>query len=333
VMQGEHILTSRATIPPTVPGGAAAGHALAEQRCGNCASILTGAYCATCGQHAHAGARTLAAVLHDAWHDVTHLDGRLWRTLWLLLVRPGQLTVDYFQERRARYLPPVRLYLVLSLLFFSFSLAPGVPHNMPAISKAAPSTLAQVAKTQQQGGSDSPLSALGKVDIAVHLSCDNIQVGGIAAAERAARDACVRAKQDGGASFLKSLAHNIPKMMFVFLPLLAAVMALLYWRPRRYYVEHLVYLLHNHSALFLSFTLLSLLDLWASIWQRLSVLDVASGIMTLLYAIWYPYRSMRRYYAQGGALTAFKYALLASAYLVCLVFTLVGTAFVTALES
>jgi hypothetical protein len=251
----------------------------------------------------------------------------------LLLARPGQLTVEYFQDRRARYLPPVRLYLVLSLLFFSFSLAPGVSHEMPAISKASPSAMAPVGQTHDEGGSDSPLSTGARGRIEERLSCDAIQVGGIAAAERVAREACERAKQDGGVSFLKSLAHNIPKMMFVFLPLLAAVMTLLYWQPRRYYVEHLVYLLHNHSALFLSFTLLSLLDLWAGIWQRLSLLDAAGGIITLLYAFWYPYKSMRRYYAQGSVLTVFKYTVIAFSYLICLFFTLVGTAFVTALES
>ena len=40
--------------------------------------------------------------------------------------------------------------------------------------------------------------------------------------------------------------------MFVFLPLLALVMKLLYWRPRRYYVEHLLFLVHNHAFVFLA---------------------------------------------------------------------------------
>jgi hypothetical protein len=94
-----------------------------------------------------------------------------------------------------------------------------------------------------------------------------------------------------------------------------------------------VYLLHNHSALFLWFALLNFIDLCAGIWQRLSWLDAVVGILTLIYAFWYPYKSMRRYYAQGRALTAFKYALIGFSYLICLLFTLVGTAFVTALES
>ena len=94
-----------------------------------------------------------------------------------------------------------------------------------------------------------------------------------------------------------------------------------------------MYLLHSHSALFLLFTLPTLLDLWADIWQGLSSLDAVGGIRVLLYALWYPYKSMRRYYAQGAALTVFKCTPITFSYVISLVFLLVGTAFVTALES
>ena len=57
--------------------------------------------------------------LHQvATEDLTHADSRLWRTLAALLFKPGHLTREFLAGRRARYLPPVRLYLVLSVLFF-----------------------------------------------------------------------------------------------------------------------------------------------------------------------------------------------------------------------
>ena len=49
---------------------------------------------------------------------ISHTDSRLWRTLAALLLRPGYLTREFLAGRRARYLPPVRLYLVISLVFF-----------------------------------------------------------------------------------------------------------------------------------------------------------------------------------------------------------------------
>ena len=91
----------------------------APSHCGNCEAPLAGAYCAQCGQSAHESARSMHALWHDGWHSITHLDGRLWRTLWLLLVKPGEVTRQYMANRRASFLPPFRLYLVLSLLFFA----------------------------------------------------------------------------------------------------------------------------------------------------------------------------------------------------------------------
>ena len=88
--------------------------------CANCGATLTGPYCSQCGQHAHGSARSMATLLHEAWHVFTHADSRVWRTLLVLLFRPGVLTLEYFQGRRERYLPPVRLYLIASVLFFSF---------------------------------------------------------------------------------------------------------------------------------------------------------------------------------------------------------------------
>ena len=58
--------------------------------CGNCGAALSGPYCSACGQHAHESARSIGVLFHDAWHLATHLDGRLWQTLYILLFKPGK---------------------------------------------------------------------------------------------------------------------------------------------------------------------------------------------------------------------------------------------------
>src|ERR1700727_3234594 len=70
--------------------------------CGNCGATLMGPYCFDCGQHRHESARSVAALFEDAWHVATHVDGRFWQTLYILLFKPGKLTKEYFAERRAR---------------------------------------------------------------------------------------------------------------------------------------------------------------------------------------------------------------------------------------
>lgn len=86
--------------------------------CLNCGADLVGQYCGQCGQRATARLISLWELLRDAFGDLFELDSRLWRTLVPILVRPGVLTRDYLQGRRARYMPPFRMYLVLSLIFF-----------------------------------------------------------------------------------------------------------------------------------------------------------------------------------------------------------------------
>ncbi|HET9473089.1 MAG TPA: DUF3667 domain-containing protein, partial [Steroidobacteraceae bacterium] len=71
----------------------------------------------------------------EAFESITHADSRLWRTLGYLLARPGRLTSEFFAGRRVRYLPPFRLYLVISLLFFVIA---GLPDPNEEPETAAP---------------------------------------------------------------------------------------------------------------------------------------------------------------------------------------------------
>lgn len=86
--------------------------------CLNCGAVLVGQYCGQCGQRATNRLISLWELMRDAFGDLFELDSRLWRTLVPLLVRPGLLTRDYLEGRRARYMPPFRMYLILSLIFF-----------------------------------------------------------------------------------------------------------------------------------------------------------------------------------------------------------------------
>ena len=86
--------------------------------CLNCGTELRGQYCGNCGQRASNRLISLWELTRDAFGDLFEIDSRLWRTLIPLLIRPGTLTKDYLEGRRARYMPPFRMYLVLSVVFF-----------------------------------------------------------------------------------------------------------------------------------------------------------------------------------------------------------------------
>lgn len=262
------------------------------------------------------------ATVHSLWHfmqvaaeDLTHADSRLWRTLAALLFRPGYLTREFLAGRRARYLPPVRLYLVLSVTFFLFLAATQPKVTVLAFQAEHPTTsgllVPKAGETAQQ-----------RAD----RLCGDARYDGPWAARIAplVPQTCRKMVEDGGRHLSAAFLHNLPRAMFVFLPLLAGIMTLLYWRPRRYYVEHLLLLVHNHAFVFLAVMLVWTLNMLLpplAPWLRFAV-----GV----YFVWYMYRSMRVAYGQGRLLTSSKLIVLGFFYLVFGMFTLVVTSFYSA---
>ena len=86
--------------------------------CENCGAPLTGEFCAKCGQHAIDYRRSLFRVLIDAADSFLNWDTKFLKSLGLLLVKPWKLTNDFNAGRRARYVHPLRLYLLASIAFF-----------------------------------------------------------------------------------------------------------------------------------------------------------------------------------------------------------------------
>ena len=86
-------------------------------RCANCDEPTFGAFCHACGQEQRP-LPTLHAFLADGLGDALSVDGRLWHTLRPLLLHPGRLSRSYLEGRRIRYVPPLRLYMTVSVLYF-----------------------------------------------------------------------------------------------------------------------------------------------------------------------------------------------------------------------
>jgi len=89
-----------------------------EGACLNCGTALVGPHCHQCGQQAHVH-RTLGAFFHDLVHGLLHFEGKIWRTLPLLVWKPGRLTREYIDGRRASYVSPIALFLFVVFLTFA----------------------------------------------------------------------------------------------------------------------------------------------------------------------------------------------------------------------
>lgn len=99
--------------------GTESAQSAAPPACRNCGAYASGHYCANCGQETALALPTFRSFMREAAGRYVALDGRLWRTLWGLVARPGFLTREYFAGRRRRYIRPARLFLVLYLLLFA----------------------------------------------------------------------------------------------------------------------------------------------------------------------------------------------------------------------
>ena len=246
------------------------------------------------------------SLLQDGWHVLTHVDGRLWRTMGALVARPGRLTREYFLDHRERYIPPVRLYLILSLLFFAFV---GVG----------------------QSGNDATSSDGQLIQLQPAEDCSKLTGDGAIA--RWIRRTCDRVAADRGASTSAALRGNLPRMMFLFLPVLAGAMKLLYWRPRRLYVEHLVFFLHTHSAMYLAILAMVLAG-WLG-----RLLPSVAGFLGWLqaalwfYMVWYLYRALRVMYEQRRRRTIGKFVAIGLVYFVCMMAMLALTAMFSVLTA
>jgi hypothetical protein len=331
----------------------------AQPRCLNCGTRLSGQYCGTCGQRARSRLISLWELISDAFGDLLELDSRLWQTLVPLLIRPGKLTFDYLQGRRARYMPPFRMYLVLSLLFFlvaffnpreKFSLffepvpEPTASEQEAEVADAATQREEVLETLREQGINVDDLSEDFDIEndgLNININGGNVQTDSDCQVDESdledmpawlarrltverLKRACERTQIDGGKDFYNNLLDNIPAALIVLLPLMAFVLKALYPLSKRYYVEHLLFFVHFHAFFFLMLTLQILLlrlSAWVGIPEAIPVLTV---IASSIYIAIYLFLAMRRVYGQGRVITFIKYVVLLVAYMFGFTATMLG---------
>jgi len=273
---------------------------IAVSRCRNCGAPLSGRYCADCSQAADVHVPSTRELLHQALEGITHSDSRLWTTLYSLWFKPGKLTLEFVAGRRVAYLPPFRLYLVLSVIFF-LSASLSHPHGdivrFDDTASAAPMSEASCA--------DAHFASFGR-DWGSRV-----------------RHACLEIVRDKGANLLRVAIATMPKAMFIFLPLVAFLHMLMYWRPRHRYAEHLLFFLHAHAFFFSVMTLMVLSADAAAAWPGV---EKASDFVPLL--LWslplYTVVAMRRVFGRSWTSTLLKASALFVVYMVVLSITLAG---------
>lgn len=223
--------------------------------CLNCGHPLAGHFCASCGQKSVSPNPTFHDLWHEFTHEMLHVDGRLFRSTKLLFTRPGFLTREYCQGRRARYLTPLRLYLIFSILFFAFE-----AYFPP------PATVRQDDR-------------LGRV-----VSFSGINVSGDQLVGNRTPEEVAERVQHANQLW-------VPRLMFVLLPVAALLIMAVTRREKRHFPEHVYFALHLHAAFFGAFLLAHLVRLaripqlnnWIAAWDVLFVAVYTAVAMHAVY--------------------------------------------------
>ncbi len=130
-----------------------------ETNCLNCRTKLTGPFCHHCGQHAHVH-RTLTAFFHDFAHGVLHFEGKIWRTIPMLVLHPGELTRRYIEGQRARFVSPIALFLFS--VFLMFGIVGMTSHTAAMTARASADAASELQKDQTK------LAVLTKMRVDAH---------------------------------------------------------------------------------------------------------------------------------------------------------------------
>ena len=230
--------------PQAVP--ASQNQAIAPSVCADCAAPVAGKYCANCGQETLIETPTVRHFAEEFVDQFVALEGKLGRTLRVLLTRPGQLTLDYVEGRRQRYVRPLKLYLSISFLFFALlGLLPA--ENNPFLLKGA-DVDGQPPKVLIADEDDKAAAAAKKKDEPAAGSFE-------AKIEEKAMSFSRLSSAEQSRVLRQKLADDAPYAMFFLLPYFALLLRWFYRKQRLRYGVHLLFSLHLHCLLFIVLSL------------------------------------------------------------------------------
>jgi hypothetical protein len=259
--------------------------------CANCGVVLLGPWCHACGQLGEDFHRSWLHLVAESFEGLVHFDGRLWRTLPDLVLRPGRLTRRYLEGHRAPQIPPLRLFLVvLLLLFFCGSISANfrpLNVNKGALTPAQQAKIERevVAAKAKTGG----LSEADRQDLERKLRTARPGVIEMTPAEKDQVKAQVGglrlSPNDSAAPIMDWLRQHLERLIdrpeefklqleawgerfaFLMLPISALILSVLFVFQRRFYLfDHLIFSMHSLSfqGLLISTTmLLSLVGHWS----------------------------------------------------------------------
>lgn len=279
--------------------------------CLNCNQELQGEnFCPNCGQKNDTRRLSFWDMLAESFTNIFALDSKIFNSLKPLFFKPGKLTKEYVSGKRTKYIHPIRLYLGASILFFTiYSLsfdAPNIVHTNVEEGTEGPGV--RIAEVKDTNSTEYKIIELieSGADLSTEEALDSVGLENTVGNrwtyfiihKTYSMDSADKKNQ-----FSEYFRSKIPIFIFVFLPVFALALRLVYVRRDFYYLEHLVFSLHNLAALFLVWALILPTGLIAG------YRDIFTITMFLLFGA-YVLIGMKKFYNQAWGKTVLKFIII-----------------------
>ncbi|PKV67350.1 DUF3667 domain-containing protein [Pontibacter ramchanderi] len=296
-------------------------------QCPNCGYTFeeVNNYCPNCGQENHDLNVPVKHLVEEFFESTLHYDTKFLRTLKYLITRPGYLTEKFNLGQRASFVPPFRLYVFISIFFFT-TVAVFASKNFVVSDSAGAS---ERLKTTDPEAAARILQADSLARTRIGFTFGDTAV----VASSDTTDLIINEEVDSKfRSFLKNeeqsrqrLLKNISFMMFVLMPFFGFILYLFYRSQRRNYVEHLMFSVHFHTFVFLLIMFAILLEV---IFPTISTEGWVFLISTA-----YLFFALRYVYKESYLLTAVRLIPIGFVYLLSLAILFVTTVGISVLFS
>ena len=232
-----------------------------KHRCLNCGTELLGDYCYQCGQKNKDFQLSFFKLIKSFFDEITFFDNKIINTLKYLAYKPAYLTQSYLNGQRVRFVPPFRLYLFLSSVFFII----GFSDFDNDIMKVNDKSLSELQESLKANDSITKVSLKQQKD-SFELSLKPNQKDGwwTKRLKEKSNDIYLRYR-DSKDEFIPDLAkvfeQKFPYLLYLSLPVVALFLWLFYWKKtKRLYVDHFIFTLYLFSSIFLYLLLESAIE-------------------------------------------------------------------------
>ncbi len=295
--------------------------------CKNCGFVFEGNFCPSCGQSVVEVQKPISHFLGDLFGTMYALDIRMIRTVPVLLFKPGKLSAEYIEGKRASHVAPFRLYFLASLIFFFLiglqtknAVNEALEENPDLI--VSDSLVGKGTSVRLGVGGDSIVDiknlrdGLSLMEMVSKEITGGLKDSTLTEKERAARERKLKAYENPEV-LISKVYQYVSYSFFLLMPLFGAILFLFFHKKRKFYVEHLIYSVNLHTFFFLVAIFALLIGMIFP-----TLLDKIGGFIFLLTVI-YSIIGIRNFYKTSWRSAIFSSLALFTLYLMCVTAVLV----------